>query len=638
MFRNEVLFILRWPRWFKRLSVTILDIALCFLTTSLAFYLRLGDWLNVWEDLSTPDLILKPSLAFLLAISLSIPLFISFGLYRAVFRYSGLPTLLSIARACGLYGVIYACIFTVIGIPGVPRTIGLIQPLLLLFAVGGSRVLVSHWLGNSYREQIFLEKIPKVLIYGAGIAGSELAAAIGNSKEMKIIGFVDDDESLHGNHLNGLKVYSPNKLDVLVKVLEVNHVLLAIPSIGRVKRAKIISEVTKLNVSIRTMPSVPDLASGKITVSDLHDLDIEDLLGRDPVAPDTSLLEKNISGKVVVVTGAGGSIGGELCRQIAQLKPAQLILLEQGEFALYAIDQELKRLLQENTIINVSIIPILASVRSESSIRSLLEHYRPHIIFHAAAYKHVPLVEQNPIEGILNNVFGTKNMASLACEIGVPHFVLISTDKAVRPTNIMGASKRLAEMILQALANDPQKSKQTTFSMVRFGNVLNSSGSVVQLFRKQIQEGGPVTLTHLEVTRFLMTIPEAAELVIHASAMAKGGDVFVLDMGEPVKIFDLAKKMIQLSGLKLQDQDSPDGDIAIMVTGLRPGEKLYEELLIGDDPKPTTHSKIRMAREEFLPLADLERYLVVFKESLQQATPEQIKVHLKALVQGYQPK
>lgn len=635
MIRSRVIHILGLPRWLKRLSALILDINLCILTTWVAFYLRLGVWVNVFGDQLTPDLLARPGITTFVAIIVSIPLFILFGLYRAIFRYTGWPALLAIARAISIYGLIFAGIFTAVGVQGVPRTIGLIQPLLLLFAIGASRALVSHWFGNSYREQLLLGGLPKVLIYGAGAAGRELVAAIHNSKKMQVVGFIDDDRTLHGSNLNGLKIYSPEKLDALINDLEISDILLAIPSISRAKRAEIISRLSTLKVSIRTLPSVQDLVSGKISVSDIHDLDIEDLLGREPVVPDPSLLAKNISGKVVLVTGAGGSIGSELCRQIAQQNPTQLILLEQNEFALYSIEQELKGYTQEKSIEHIIITPVLASVRSEGRIKNLLDRYRPHIIFHAAAYKHVPLVEQNAIEGILNNVYGTKNIAYLASELSVPHFVLISTDKAVRPTNIMGASKRLAEMLLQALASDPKKSKSTIFSMVRFGNVLNSSGSVVPLFRKQIQDGGPITLTHPEVTRFFMMIPEAAQLVIQASTMARGGDVFVLDMGEPVKILDLARKIIQLSGLKMRDEENPDGDIAIEISGLRPAEKLYEELLIGSNPESTSHPKIYKAHEDFLPLMELELHLAHLKKMLPHASHGQIKDLLGDLVQGY---
>jgi FlaA1/EpsC-like NDP-sugar epimerase len=637
MIRSRVMFVLGWPRWFKRLVALALDLVLCVLTTWLAFYLRLGVWVNVWGEQLTPDLLARPGIATIAAIVIALPIFIFFGLYRAIFRYSGWPALLLIAKAIGLYGIIYIAIFTVFGVQGVPRTIGLIQPMLLLFAIGGSRALVSYWFGNSYREQLLLGRLPKVLVYGAGVAGRELVAAIRNSKKMQVVGFVDDDPAFQGGILNGVKIYSPEKLPALVQVLEISDILLAIPSISRSQRAEIIAKLSKLKVSIRTLPSVQDIASGKITISDIHDLDIQDLLGRDLVIPDAGLLAKNIYKKVILVTGAGGSIGGELCRQILQQDPVQIILLEQSEFALYAVEQELNNLITKNTHLKISIVPVLGSVQSESLICGVFAKYSPHIIFHAAAYKHVPLVEANIVEGVLNNVYGTYNLAKLAIQLKVPNFVLISTDKAVRPTNVMGASKRLAEMVLQAFADDQNASSLTTFSMVRFGNVLNSSGSVVPLFRKQIQEGGPVTLTHPEVTRFFMMIPEAAQLVIQASAMASGGDVFVLDMGQPVKIIDLAKKMIKLSGLKLRDKPGESGDIEIQITGLRLGEKLYEELLIGENPQPTGHPQIMKAHEAFIPLSQLESLLIDFQSILASGCEIKIKEFIKTVVTEYQP-
>lgn len=637
MIRSRVMFVLGWPRWFKRLVALTFDLVLCILTTWLAFYLRLGIWVNVWGEQLTPDLLAKPGIATIAAIVIALPIFIYFGLYRAIFRYSGWPALLAIARAIGIYGIVYFAIFTVFGVQGVPRTIGLIQPLLLLFAIGGSRAIVSHWFSNSYREQLSLGGLPKVLIYGAGAAGRELVAAIRNSRKMQVLGFIDDDSSLKGGILNGLKIYSPEKLPQLVKTLEISDILLAIPSISRSQRTDIIGKLSKLKVSIRTLPSVQDIASGKITVSDIHDLDIEDLLGRDLVIPDSALMEKNICKKVVLVTGAGGSIGSELCRQILQQDPAKIILIEQSEFALYAIAQELNNLLSKSKHQNLAIVSVLGSVQSESLICGVLEKYSPHIIFHAAAYKHVPLVEANIVEGMLNNVYGTYNVAKLAIQFKIPNFVLVSTDKAVRPTNAMGASKRLAEMILQAFADDKNTSSLTIFSIVRFGNVLNSSGSVVPLFRKQIQEGGPITLTHPEVTRFFMMIPEAAQLVIQASAMASGGDVFVLDMGQPVKIIDLAKKMIELSGLKLRDGTGEGGDIEIQITGLRAGEKLYEELLIGENPQTTNHPRIMRAHEVFIPLSQLEQALTDFKILLASGSEIQIKEFIRTVVSEYQP-
>jgi FlaA1/EpsC-like NDP-sugar epimerase len=631
------MFVLGWPRWLKRLSALSLDFVLCIFTTWVAFYLRLGVWVKVWGEQLTPDILVKPDSVVIAAIIISLPIFAFFGLYREIFRYSGWPAFLTIARAVGLYGLIFIAIFTIFGVEGVPRTIGLIQPLLFLFAVGGSRALVSFWLSNSYREQLLLGGLPKVLIYGAGTAGRELATVIRNSKKMQVVGFIDDDSALQGSVLNGLKIYKPEKLAILVDTHEISEILLAIPSIGHAKRIEIISKLSKLKISIRTLPSLHDIASGKITVSDIHDLEIEDLLGRDLVIPNAALLAKNIYNKVVLVTGAGGSIGSELSRQILQQNPTQIILIEQSEYALYTIKQELSKAVLGNTNKYLSIIPVLGSVRSESVVRRVFENYSPHIIFHAAAYKHVPLVESNIVEGLLNNVYGTYNLAKLVCEFKVPNFVFISTDKAVRPTNVMGVSKRLGEMVVQAFANDLSASSSTIFSIVRFGNVLGSSGSVVPLFRKQIKDGGPVTLTHPDVTRFFMMASEAAQLVIQASTMARGGEIFILDMGQPVKVLDLAKKMIQLSGLELRNEKNQMGDIEIQFIGLRPGEKLYEELVIGENLQQTDHSQIMKAHEFFIPLSNLEHLLEDFQAVLASYSDVQVKEFIRKIVGEYQP-
>jgi len=473
-----------------------------------------------------------------------------------------------------------------------------------------------------------------VMIYGAGEAGRQLAAAMANSHEMRVVGFLDDDERLYGQVLNGLRIYGPDDLEGLVLSLQISDVLLALPSISRHRRNEILSQMLHAKVSVRTLPSVSDLAQGRVTISDLRELDIDDLLGREPVTPDTLLLGKNTTDKVVLVTGAGGSIGSELCRQILKIGPAILLLVEQSEFALYQIHQELQAKLANQPDSSIRLVPLLASVRDEERMREIMSTWKPQTVYHAAAYKHVPLVEHNPAEGIKNNVLGTLTAARAAAEQGVADFVLISTDKAVRPTNIMGASKRLAEMVLQALAAD---SSGTRFSMVRFGNVLGSSGSVVPKFRQQIRDGGPVTVTHADITRYFMTIPEAAQLVIQAGAMAMGGDVFVLDMGQPVKIMDLATRMIELSGLTVRDEENPDGDIGIEVTGLRPGEKLYEELLIGDNPKSTSHPRIMKAHEEFLLWPQLEEKLRVLRMALDVNDVGVVRLMLEQLVSGYQP-
>lgn len=623
--------VLRLPRIAKRIVVLAVDASFCIFSVWFAYYLRLGEWVSLWGD---PFIVVLASLAF------ALPTFGAFGLYRAIFRYSGWPALMTVAKACSVYSLLFIALITTFGFTGIPRTIGIIQPILLLLLVGASRAFASYWLGGSYRQQLMLGAVPRVLIYGAGSTGRQLAAALLNSHQMRVVGFLDDDVKLSGQSLNGLEIYRPSELSNLVSSRAVSDVLLALPSINRQRRNAILTSIAKSRVLVRTLPSVADLATGKVTASDLRELDIEDLLGREPVNPDPQLLKQNIEQQVVMVTGAGGSIGSELCRQILAQRPSKLVLVDQSEFALYSIEQELNNRATELAVsygFHPHIIPILGSVQNADLIRIVLEKYSPEIIFHAAAYKHVPLVESNFTEGILNNTFGTLTIAKLAAEMGIPRFILISTDKAVRPTNVMGASKRLAEMVLQALAANVAESNATIFSMVRFGNVLDSSGSVVPLFRRQIADGGPITLTHPEVTRYFMTIPEAAQLVIQAGAMAKGGDVFVLDMGEPVKIADLAKHMVELSGLEVRDDNNPEGDIEIEITGLRPGEKLYEELLIGDNPQPTSHARIKKAHEAFLPLSKLEEELEVLKVAIQKSSLDMAKEGLGKLVPGYRP-
>jgi FlaA1/EpsC-like NDP-sugar epimerase len=630
--------VLALPRPAKRLVALIVDLSLCVLTVWLAYYLRLGEFISF---AGSSEWAQGAIWAGVVSVGIALPIFIVSGLYRAIFRYSGWPALLAVARAVGIYGLLYASVFTAIGVAGVPRTLGIIQPMLLLLFVGASRALARVWLGDQYLSILKHASRPRVLIYGAGTTGRQLAAAMANSHEMQVAGFLDDDDRLHGHVLNGQPIYNPADLDNLATTLNISDVLLAMPSLSRRRRNEILSQVRSARVAVRTLPSVNDLAQGKVSISDLRELDIDDLLGREPVAPNHILLAKNIVGKVVLVTGAGGSIGSELCRQILAVSPAKLLLIEQSEFALYAIHQELeeKRVALDDTTRPV-LVPLLASVQDDERMREIMSTWHPDTVYHAAAYKHVPLVEHNPAAGIKNNVLGTLCTAQAAVENGVTDFVLISTDKAVRPTNVMGASKRLAEMALQALAVNQAGtvgSSGTKFSMVRFGNVLGSSGSVVPKFRQQIRDGGPITLTHPDVTRYFMTIPEAAQLVIQAGAMAKGGDVFVLDMGQPVKIMDLARRMVELSGLTVKDEEHPEGDIEIAVTGLRPGEKLYEELLIGDNPKPTVHPRIMKAHEEFIPWAEFEAKLTALEMALNVNDVGVIRLMMQQLVAGYTP-
>ena len=622
LLQNFALPILALPRWTKRLIVLWVDAALCVLTVWLSYYLRLGELVTLSGN---------ALLAAIVSVCLALPIFIISGLYRAIFRYSGWPALLTVARAISVYGLIYASVFTAVGVQEVPRTVGLIQPILLLLFVGASRAMARIWLGDQYQSILKHASRPKVLIYGAGRTGRQLAAAMNNSPEMQVAGFLDDDDRLHGHVLNGLPIYYPGDLANLVTTLGISDVLLSMPSLNRKRRNEILSGIRGSHVSVRTLPNMTDLAQGKVSISDLRELDIDDLLGREPVMPNHILLAMNVRSKVVMVTGAGGSIGSELCRQILAVGPSKLLLIEQSEFALYGIHQELEGKLSGR---DITLVPLLASVQDDERMREIMSTWHPDTVYHAAAYKHVPLVEHNPAEGIKNNVLGTLLSAKAAAENGVSDFVLISTDKAVRPTNIMGASKRLAEMVLQGIAST---NPSTKFSMVRFGNVLGSSGSVVPKFRQQIRDGGPITLTHPEITRFFMTIPEASQLVIQAGAMAKGGDVFVLDMGQSVRIMDLARRMIELSGLTVRDEQNPDGDIEIEISGLRPGEKLYEELLIGNNPKPTSHARIMKAHDDFIPWPDLENKLKALEMALNVNDVGVVRLMMQQLVNGYTP-
>ena len=612
--------VLALPRFLKRLVVLVLDCSLCILTVWFAYYLRLG------EFVALSDSAFWASLA---AILIALPIFVLSGMYRTIFRYSSWPVLVTVLKATSVYGLIYGAIFTAIGFQGVPRTIGLIQPILLAIAIGTSRGLARFWLGGLYQRQLAIGLLPCALIYGAGSVGRQLAATLANNQDMRVIGFLDDDPRLQGQILNGLTIYSPAKLSGLIEKFNIKMVLLALPKTSRRRRNEIIKVMHHARVSLRTLPNVNELVHGSIGYSALQELDIDDILGREQTEPNYVLFDQNIKNKVVLVTGAGGSIGSELCRQIVVAQPAILLLIEQSEPALYQIHQELT---SNSHYSNLKIIPLLASVCDEARMMKIIDTWKPQTIYHAAAYKHVPLVEHNPSVGLRNNVLGTLSIAKAASSGKVRNFVLISTDKAVRPTNIMGASKRLAEMTLQALA---EKNTETTFSIVRFGNVLESSGSVVPKFRDQIRNGGPLTLTHPEVTRYFMTIPEAGQLVIQAGAMSVGGDVFVLDMGKPVKILDLAYRMIELSGYTVKDSVNPDGDIAIQVVGLRPGEKLFEELLIGNNPISTAHPQIMKANEEFIAWSELEPLLIKIEQVITSDDIVSLRSILEQLRLGY---
>ncbi len=616
--------LLGWPRPVKRIVVVGLDVVLALLATWIAFTLRL----DVLHQPSGPQW-----WVYLLSPVLAVPIFIRLGLYRAIFRYTGQAALTATAKAVAIYGGLLLGILLLQRWPGVPRSLGVLQPLIFLLLVGGSRAMARFWLAGV--NHVGHQTDGRLLIFGAGTAGVQTASALSISGQFVLIGFVDDDAAKVGRSINGVPVYQPNEVPGVVARQNVTDILLAMPSATRERRNKIIDSLRHVSVHIRTLPGLADLASGRVTVQDFKELDIEDLLGRDPVPPDSELLARNLAGKVVLVSGAGGSIGSELCRQILMQRPRQLLLLDHNEFGLYSIHQELEALVIAKGIIT-KLVPLLGSVANMQRLQDICRAHRPAMIFHAAAYKHVPLVESNPAEGIFNNVFGTLNMAQAAIDSGVSRFVLVSTDKAVRPTNVMGASKRMAELILQALA--AQASEQgTRFGMVRFGNVLGSSGSVVPLFRRQLNHGGPLTVTHADVTRYFMTISEAAELVLQAGAMAVGGDVFVLDMGQPVKIMDMARRMVELSGMSVRDEVNPEGEIEITVTGLRPGEKLYEELLIGDNPTPTPHPRIMKAHEDFLSWPELDAQLQVLHCAAEQQDVGAMKAVLQACVHGYTP-
>ncbi|UZK68747.1 polysaccharide biosynthesis protein [Sphingomonas sp. S1-29] len=611
--------LLALPRVSKQVMAATIDGALCALTVWIAYYLRLGYFIS---------LVGRPSLAVALSVGLALPAFQVVGLYRMAFRRAGSEIFPALALACVVYGLCYVTIIAAYAFDNIPRTIGIIQPILLFLAVGSVRLAVGYVLGGQMQRMIEMRPEGRMLIYGAGSSGRQLAAAMSTSRESHIIGFLDDDRSLYGTRVNGLKVYPPASLRDLIQSRGITDVLLALPSAPRQRRNEIIHALRGLPISVRTLPGLMDLAHGRIQASDLRELTIEDLLSRDPVSPEMDAVRKKITGRTVLVTGAGGSIGSELCRQILTMEPARILLLESSEFALYAVHRNLIE------VSHVEVVPLLGSVTDGQRVAKILSAWDPDIVFHAAAYKHVPLVEHNPLEGLRNNVIGTLRVAELSLQQGVRDFVLVSTDKAVRPTNTMGATKRLAELVLQGLAAEQTR---TRFSMVRFGNVLGSSGSVVPLFREQIRQGGPVTITHRDITRYFMTIPEAAQLVVQASAMAQGGEVFVLDMGEPVRIADLARNMIELSGLTVRSADTPDGDIEIVTVGMRPGEKLYEELLIGDNPSATTHPRIMMASEHHLPWAHLRPRLDALERLIENGDVGGARTLLCELVREFTP-
>lgn len=617
--------LLRWlvglNRSVKFALVLLLDAGLCVGSVVISFSLRLGEW-ELWS--SAIGLVAAASLALWFPISLAR------GIYHSVVRFVGSRTMVGIATSCMMMMVVLSFIFLFNSIPGVPRTIAILQPLVFASLLMISRLVGRYVLFDLLNQHSFVGTRNRVLIYGAGSAGRQLASSLRHEPKMVLEGYIDDDPRLWKKHLDGVRVHGSENLDQLIDRLKIDMVLLALPRISRQERTGIVRKFEDVSVRVLTLPAMGDLLDGSVSVGDLREIDITDLLGRDPVPPNDLLLHHTVSGRTVMVTGAGGSIGSELCRQIVQLDPSRIVLVEMTEHALYSIERELREAQQAGEIdVAVQIHNELGSVANADSVRRLFERWRPNTVFHAAAYKHVPLVEENVIAGLWNNVFGTLNCAIEAERTGADHFILVSTDKAVRPSNVMGASKRVCELILQAF---DARGSRTRFAIVRFGNVLGSSGSVVPKFQQQIRLGGPVTLTHRDVTRYFMTIPEAAQLVIQAGAMAEGGEVYVLDMGEPIRIYDLARTMINLSGLSVRDAAHPDGDIEICEVGLRKGEKLYEELLIGNSPRRTQHSRIMQARETLIEWQDLSVTLERLRQVLARGDRAAALALLTALV------
>jgi FlaA1/EpsC-like NDP-sugar epimerase len=579
--------IINLPRYTKRIIAILIDVGMCIFCTWLAFYLRLEEFVKI-NDVTT--------LAVEISILLVIPIFWLMGLYKTIFRFQGSSIIFTVFVATFVYALLYFAVIGIYGIQGIPRSIGIIQPILLFLSISVTRVSIRFLFISSIKKK---KNKTNILIYGAGSAGRQLLTSLESNLDMKVAGFLDDDPQFHRQKILGQTVYDSMNIEKLIYKKNIDIILLALPSITRQKRNQIINKINKYKVIVKTLPSVQDIVEGRVSVSDIKDLSIDDLLNREQVKPNLELLSKNIRSKVVMVTGAGGSIGSELSRQIIKLNPKKLIIVELSEFALYKICEDLKKINK-----SIKIIPLLINIQNKTKIEQVFNTFNIDTVYHAAAYKHVPLVEENICESVKNNVFGTFILAEAALKYKISNFVLISSDKAVRSTNVMGASKRFAEICVQSLQdNQNHKSK---FAIVRFGNVLESSGSVIPKFKQQIKEGGPVTLTHPDVTRYFMTITEASQLVIQAGAMAEKCEMYVLDMGESVKIKDLIEKMIKLSGLSIKNDNNLNGDIEIKLTGLRPGEKLYEELLIGDNPQKTSHEKIQKAQDPFIPFNKLK--------------------------------
>ena len=678
------------PGLYKRAILILADTFMLIFTLWLSFSLRLDNL--YWPNGGVNNEIF---LLVLFAPVLAVPVFMQFGLYRAIIRYLGMKALLSVFKAVIIYAAAWGILVFLSGVQGVSLSVMLINAIVALFTIGGSRIL-ARWLLYKIENQNLVKKNhfdlnmgfvkhspTRVVIFGAGQAGRQLALGLAQSHECILLAFVDDNVNLQGRDLLGVPILSQSKLVEFVKQHHVDDILLAIPSISAKQRRLIIEGLRPLNKHIRTLPGLADMARGHSDYSQLNELDINDLLAREPSVADEDLLQSEVTDQVVLVTGAGGSIGSEICRQVLQRKPKTLLLFDLSELALYTLNNELQKIqyqlfqqesvwfsdeqnqdtASENDSGNISlmprIVPLLGSVTDENRVRDIISTWRPSIVYHAAAFKHVSIVEQNIAECIKTNIFGTLVMVKVAIECQVDRFILVSTDKAVNPTNAMGASKRSCEIILQALAAEVNPDfepilgdqpsvnleRKTRLAIVRFGNVLGSSGSVVPFFRNQIAQGGPITLTHKDVIRYFMTIEEAAQLVMQVGAMAgkeirdsidgKAAEVYLLDMGEPVKIYDLARRMIELSGLRVRDDDLPSGDIAIKVVGLRPGEKLYEELLIGNNPQKTQHPRIMKASEEYLSWDELKSWLNSLKAAANNSNVLIIRTLLKQLIPQY---
>ncbi len=629
----------------------VIDIAIIIGSLLISFFIY-------QERIYLPTNVIENKILWLVFVAplIALPIFYYFSLYRAIMHYLEIRASFAVIKAVSLYSLIWALIVIFSKVEGIPLSFLLINFMITLLGIGGSRIIIRYLLSliRKSTRKIMSDTVSRVLIFGAGEAGRQLAFGLTHSFDYQLCGFVDENTQLHGRELMGCPILSYNNLSTYVREKKITDLLLAIPSLSRKERNRILHNLYSLPLRIRTLPGLFNLVHGQVYTTDLQDLDIDDLLMRQAIEPNEDLMKKQVNNKIILVTGAGGSIGSEICRQVLQRFPKTLILFELNEYALYSIHQELlshiKKFEDYGNFYKPKLIPLLGSIQDEKRLNKIFMTLKPEVIYHTAAYKHVPMVEDNIAEGIKNNVFGTLIVAKISIEHEVSKFVFISTDKAVNPTNIMGASKRIAEMTIQSMApeikiffnflnnNSSQFINKTNFSIVRFGNVLNSSGSVIPFFKKQIQNGGPITITDMNVSRYFMTISEAAQLVIQSGALSINQDVaeiFVLDMNEPVKIYDLACRMVKMSGLRIKDENNPNGDIAFEIIGLRPGEKLHEELLIGNNPQPTPNVKILKANEEFVVWDKLQEQLNLLKTALDKNDLETIFDILNILVKGY---